>query len=126
MVFFTGPDGRQTMFTFTLTLDPALRIPMYEQLYTAIAGAIRGGALLHGEKLPSKRALCDQLGVSRATVETAYELLTAEGYVESRPRRLPGPEPSPARAAESAAGGHRDSPPAGYSVRNSRPPEIGP
>lgn len=96
------------MFTFTLTLDPALRIPMYEQLYTAIAGAIRGGALLHGEKLPSKRALCDQLGVSRATVETAYELLTAEGYVESRPRSgfyvsdyqlLPAREGQPAEIA---------------------------
>ena len=74
------------MFTFTLTLDPALRIPMYEQLYTAVAKAIRRGRLRHGERLPSKRVLCTQLGVSRATVEAAYELLTAEGYVESRPR----------------------------------------
>ncbi len=74
------------MFSLTLTLDPHGRTPMYEQLYSAIAGAIREGALGHGEKLPSKRELCARLGISRATVETAYELLTAEGYVESRPR----------------------------------------
>ena len=74
------------MFSFTLTLDPKGRTPMYDQLYAAVAAAIREGALRHGEKLPSKRELCARLGVSRATVETAYELLLAEGYVESRPR----------------------------------------
>ena len=74
------------MFSLALTLDPAGRTPMYEQLYGAVAGAIREGTLRHGEKLPSKRALCASLGVSRSTVETAYELLLAEGYVESRPR----------------------------------------
>ena len=74
------------MFSFALTLDPKARTPMYEQLYRALAEAIRGGALRSGEKLPSKRALCALLGVSRATVETAYELLRAEGYVEARAR----------------------------------------
>ena len=74
------------MFSFALTLDPTSRTPMYDQLYRAIAAAIREGRLRHGEKLPSKRALCAQLGVSRSTVEAAYGLLCAEGYVESRPR----------------------------------------
>lgn len=74
------------MFSFTLTLDPKGKTPMYDQLYAAVAAAIREGALLSGEKLPSKRELCAHLGVSRATVETAYELLRAEGYVDARPR----------------------------------------
>jgi len=74
------------MFSFALSLDPKARRPMYEQLYRALAEAIRGGELRAREKLPSKRELCARLGVSRATVETAYELLTAEGYVEARPR----------------------------------------
>ena len=74
------------MFSFALSLDPRGRSPMYEQLYRSLAEAIRGGGLRAGEKLPSKRALCAELGVSRATVETAYELLRAEGYVEARPR----------------------------------------
>ena len=89
------------MFSFALTLNPDGRQPMYEQLYRCIAEAIRSGSLRSGEKLPSKRELCEQLGISRSTVETAYELLRAEGYVEARPRSgfytadylpLPGPE----------------------------------
>ena len=56
------------MFSFTLSLDPRSRTPMYEQLYHAVSGAIRDGDLRNGEKLPSKRVLCAQLGVSRATV----------------------------------------------------------
>ena len=74
------------MFSFALQLDPASRTPMYEQLYRTVAEAVRGGELRSGEKLPSKRALCALLGVSRSTVETACELLLAEGYIESRPR----------------------------------------
>ena len=74
------------MFTFAMTLDPGAKAPMYEQLYTAIAEAIRGGGLRHGDRLPSKRELCEQLGVSRSTVEAAYELLRAEGYVGAKPR----------------------------------------
>ncbi|MBQ1371935.1 MAG: PLP-dependent aminotransferase family protein [Oscillospiraceae bacterium] len=74
------------MFSFTLTLNPQGSSPMYEQLYGAISAAIRDGSLQAGERLPSKRDLCARLGVSRATVETAYELLRAEGYVEARSR----------------------------------------
>ena len=33
--------GRHAMFTLALTLDATGRTPMYEQLYAAIAGAIR-------------------------------------------------------------------------------------
>ena len=69
-----------------LNLDPNASRPMYEQLYRALSGDIRSGAIGSGEKLPSKRALCAQLGVSRSTVEAAYDLLLAEGYAVSRPR----------------------------------------
>ena len=104
------------MFSYSLNLDPQSRVPMYEQLYRTVAEAIRSGAIRHGEKLPSKRALCAQLGVSRATVETAYDLLRAEGYVEARPRSgfyaaeyqlLPGAEAEPrtGRACLPAPGG---------------------
>ena len=69
-----------------LNLDPNGSRPMYEQLYRVLSGGIRSGAIGSGEKLPSKRALCAQLGVSRSTVEAAYDLLLAEGYTVSRPR----------------------------------------
>ncbi len=45
------------------------------------------GRLRPGEKLPSKRALCTGLGVSHSTVETAYGMLSAEGWIVSRPKR---------------------------------------
>ena len=60
--------------------------PLYDQLYRHIAAAIQSGALSPGTKLPSKRRLCALAGVSMSTVETAYSLLAAEGYVLARPR----------------------------------------
>ena len=60
--------------------------PLYDQLYRHIAGAIQSGALAPGTKLPSKRRLCALAGVSMSTVETAYSLLAAEGYVLAKPR----------------------------------------
>ena len=62
--------------------------PLYDQLYRHIAGAIQSGALAPGAKLPSKRRLCALAGVSMSTVETAYSLLAAEGYVLSKPRKI--------------------------------------
>ena len=60
--------------------------PLYHQLYRHIAAAIQSGALAPGSKLPSKRRLCALAGVSMSTVETAYSLLAAEGYVLAKPR----------------------------------------
>lgn len=60
--------------------------PLYDQLYRHIAKAIQSGDLAPGAKLPSKRRLCALAGVSMSTVETAYSLLVAEGYVLAKPR----------------------------------------
>lgn len=59
---------------------------LYEHLYRCIRHDIAHGAVLAGQKLPSKRALAEQLGVSLVTVEAAYRQLVAEGYVISRER----------------------------------------
>lgn len=67
-------------------LNPREAIPLYEQLYRRVSAAIRQGTLAAGRKMPSKRALATALGVSKNTVETAYGLLCAEGYLVSRPR----------------------------------------
>lgn len=74
------------MYNLTISIDPGLRQPMYEQLYRYFADEIAAGRLRKGEKLPSKRALCAHLGVSRTTVETAYSILVSEGYVRSSPK----------------------------------------
>ena len=61
-------------------------LPLYEQLYRHLVGEIRQGRPAPGGRMPSKRQLCALLGVSMSTVETAYSLLTAEGYLVSHPR----------------------------------------
>ena len=58
----------------------------YYYLYSAIKEDILSGTLRKNEKLPSKRALAEHLGVSLITVETAYQMLKDEGYIESRER----------------------------------------
>lgn len=59
----------------------------YYNLYYLIREDILHGNLRAGEKLPSKRALASDLGVSVITVQTAYEQLLAEGYVRSFERK---------------------------------------
>ncbi len=58
----------------------------YYTLYCCIRGDILRGKLKSGERLPAKRALAKDLGVSVVTVQLAYEQLLAEGYVTSRER----------------------------------------
>ena len=74
------------MESFTFKLQSDEKKPLYEQLYRHIIGEMEAGRLEEGEKLPSKRAVCAHLGVSRSTVETAYGMLCAEGYVRSVPK----------------------------------------
>src|SRR4051812_47155874 len=62
---------------------PALDTPLYQQIYSHMRSAILSGQLKGGTKLPSTRALGDELGVSRNTILNAYGQLTAEGYLES-------------------------------------------
>lgn len=74
------------MYNITLSLDPASKTPMYEQLYRYFVAEIHSGRMRQGEKLPSKRNLCAHLGISRSTVETAYGILASEGYITPRPK----------------------------------------
>lgn len=61
-------------------------LPLYEQIYRWFIGEMESGRLREGERLPSKRALRAHLGVSQNTIETAYGMLTAEGYLRAIPR----------------------------------------
>jgi len=58
----------------------------YYYLYKEIKKDILSGSLKKGEKLPSKRTLAEHLGISLITVENAYQMLKAEGYIETRER----------------------------------------
>ena len=69
-----------------ICLDPHRDIPMYRQLYDSVRHAIGSGGLRVGDRLPSIRKLSEELGVSRTTVEQAYQQLCVEGYIASRPQ----------------------------------------
>ena len=59
-------------------------VPIYRQLDASLRRLILDGTLVSGQKLPSTRELAHELGVSRITVKTVYEQLTAEGYALAR------------------------------------------
>jgi len=79
---------------------------VYEHLRTQIAD----GTLGPGAALPSTRALAADMGVSRTTVTTAYEQLSAEGFIVTSGGRVAcvasplaaHPAPRPARRARKA------------------------
>ena len=91
------------MLTYSLKKSPG--VPLYEALYRCIRRDILLGNLKPGEKLPSKRALSQNLEVSKITVETAYNQLLEEGYiravekvgyfVEYAERTIPAERPAP-------------------------------
>jgi len=59
----------------------------YMQLYEQLRSDIINGVLTYGTKLPSKRMLAEETGVSVITVEHTYSILCDEGYIEARQRR---------------------------------------
>ncbi|RFP24315.1 PLP-dependent aminotransferase family protein [Duganella sp. BJB488] len=86
-----------------LLLDGAAAEPLYRQIYTRFRGAIADGLLLPDARIPSARALALELGLARGTVEAAYSLLVAEGYVETRGQAGTVVTPALARHAATAA-----------------------
>ncbi|GGF98915.1 MocR-like pyridoxine biosynthesis transcription factor PdxR [Paenibacillus abyssi] len=59
----------------------------YTALYEAIREAILQGQLTYGTRLPSSRQLASSYGISRGTVNTAYEMLLSEGYIRAETGR---------------------------------------
>ncbi|TCL71456.1 PLP-dependent aminotransferase family protein [Rhizobium sp. BK251] len=64
-------------------LDPAAAEPFYRQIYDRFRSAIASGVLMPGDRIPSARALTRELGLARGTIEAAYSLLAAEGYIQA-------------------------------------------
>lgn len=61
-------------------------VSQYLQLYDYIRSAILNGEIQRGEALPSLRALAQELGISITTVQQAYNQLSVEGYIYSKPQ----------------------------------------
>lgn len=75
------------MLTDFIVIDKKLSIPVYIQIYDTIKKAIENGSIKENEKLPSIRKVCSDLGISKTTVENAYNRLCAEGYIANKPQK---------------------------------------
>lgn len=66
-----------------LNINHQSKKPLYIQIYEKIKDKINQSELLQGQKLPSKRQLAANNGISQNTVIKAYDQLLVEGYILS-------------------------------------------
>lgn len=67
-----------------LHVSPDDDAPIYRQVVRQVVEGIASGALDPGEQLPSLRALALTLVVAPLTVKKAYDVLEADGVIETR------------------------------------------
>lgn len=67
-------------------VDLTSSTPHYEQLRAQVAALVTAGLLQDGERLPTVRALANDLGIAPGTVARAYRELEAGGMVTTRRR----------------------------------------
>jgi len=83
----TPPPTHETLIPQVLLEVPLVRgqrsLPVQRQLHQCLQAAILCGRLAPGSRLPGSRALAQALGISRNTVTAAYDLLAAEGFLQS-------------------------------------------
>lgn len=106
-----GSTGRR-MSMAGMHLDRQSDMPLYQQVAAHLRNQILDGRMPAGTRLLGSRKLSAELGCSRAIVLTAFDLLYAEGYLQSVPRggvevaaiaRPSGASPAPPEAAASGA-----------------------
>ncbi|WP_446744846.1 MocR-like pyridoxine biosynthesis transcription factor PdxR [Silvibacterium acidisoli] len=96
-----------------LRLDRTQRRTLQQQLTDQLKAMIQEGRLRPSEKLPSTRALAEELNLSRNTITAAFERLHDEGYLQGCERSAfvvgtvtrafrPGERQRPALAVKSA------------------------
>ncbi len=68
-----------------LDVDPRSGVPIYVQLVEGVRHALAVGTLEPGERLPTVRALAEELAVAPNTVVKAYNELQRAGLIKSRP-----------------------------------------
>jgi GntR family transcriptional repressor for pyruvate dehydrogenase complex len=66
-------------------MTPVNRVPVTNLVVEKIKDYLESGAISVGDKLPTEKAFCEQLGVGRSTVREAIRILQAIGYVDMRP-----------------------------------------
>lgn len=74
------------MSELVIRFDEGSGLKLYEQIYEKFKEEIETGVMASGVKMPSLRKLAKDNDISITTVETAYNQLLVEGYIESRPK----------------------------------------
>jgi GntR family transcriptional regulator len=88
---------------FDVELDYDRGIPVYRQIYEAVARALASGRLAASEQLPTIHELATRLGINPNTVVRAYKDLERDGYIVARRGR--GTFTSPRLPAAAMAAG---------------------
>jgi len=69
-----------------LRIDHDSSVPPYEQLRRRVVELVLSGELAAGTRLPTVRALAEQLDLASNTVARSYRELEADGVIETRGR----------------------------------------
>jgi 2-aminoadipate transaminase len=110
-------------------LDELSTTPLYQQLSAYFRELIASGHLSPGEKLPTTRELAGQIGLNRATVLAAYQVLEESGLISGQVGRGSFVKPAPQRLDWSARlpaaqpRGASSARPGALSFESSRPSE---
>ncbi|MBF4162957.1 GntR family transcriptional regulator [Nocardioides acrostichi] len=70
-----------------LPLEDSADVPPFEQLRRQIASRASSGDLPPGTRLPTVRALAEQLGLANNTVAKTYRALEGDGVIVTEGRR---------------------------------------
>lgn len=70
-----------------INLNPTDSRPLYEQITEKLKELIIGGYLKENDKVPSVRELAAELAINPNTIQKAYKLLEADGYIFARPAK---------------------------------------
>ena len=63
-------------------VNPALDVPIYQQLVDHVRAAVKKGTLAPGQQLPTVQELSAQLSIARGTIKRAYDELEHLGILE--------------------------------------------
>ncbi|MFC8190130.1 GntR family transcriptional regulator [Cellulomonas sp. NPDC057328] len=88
--------------SLAVRIDVGSSTPHYEQLRAQLAALITAGTLADGQRLPTVRALANDLGIAPGTVARTYRDLEAGGLVLTR-RKVGTVVTAPAAALDRAA-----------------------
>jgi len=75
---------------FAAVFEPVRAATTFEETVERLGSAIRSGILPAGSRLPSERALADQLGISRSTLRQALTTLVQSGHLVAQRGRAGG------------------------------------